>query len=169
MDIGDIVVFPRNPKDFVSGVLLWVLKRLDKKFAQWCKDEKFNPWHTAPIVAISGGKYWTLDAGRNGATLIGRTPEYLKQCKVYKWFDNPSDITGKWSDLVGSPYDRGAYFGTVFFYVIARITGKSYRVHDQELQCWELTSLVSRRGGKPLQPIYEYPLIPAIIEALEGK
>ena len=162
---GDILVFKRNSKDIVSNVLSWILQRFEPDY-----DRKY--WHTAPVTKVTKKGCYTLDAERKGAKENFYTFDYIENnCQVYHWFDSP--ISQKKIDKfvkahLGDTYDIGAYVGTIFFYLIFKIFHKSYCIYDREQTCWELTSLFCRELGKPLQPIYEYPLISGMIRMLEG-
>ena len=168
----DIVLFPRNKKDWVSGVLNWILRKFDPEYDQWCK-ENGEYWHMAPIVKInSEGMIGTLDAMKGGSKINWRTSESLSECRIYHWLDNEPEAwrgIGCAENLRGKDYDRGAYIGTVICYFIKKWFHKSYRVWDDEYHCWELTCVFMRCLWKPLVDSRTYPLINEIIEILEAK
>ena len=182
---GDILVVRRNPNDKVSGIITWVLKRLDRDFASWTKRKKVDPWHTAPITNLTDqwrfpltarGKklvgLWVMDAQMGGAREIYYGKDYIaKECKIYRWLDeSPTspEIESYIKAATGASYDIKAYFSTIFFYFIAKITKQNFRVHDKSYHCWELTSLAMRMWGKELQDITQYPLISRMIRTLDG-
>ncbi len=168
---GDILVFCRDPKDKVSGSLTWVLKQLDKDFAKWVKKNDFSPWHTAPITSRSLKGCRVMDALMDGAAeIFHHKDEINKQCKIYRWLDDvpaPREVINFTSEVTGSPYDIKAYFSTMFFYFVAKIFKKFYRIHDRSHHCWEITSRAMRMWGKPLQKVWEYPLISAMVKTLD--
>ena len=168
---GDILIFRRNPKDKVSGSLTWLLKRLDRDFARWIKKNDFSPWHTAPITAKSLVGCWVMDARIEGAKEIFYPEGYIrKQCKVYQWLDKPpsqEEIEQFTKEVTGAEYDIPAYFSTIFFYFVQKITKQPYRIHDKKHHCWEITSRGMRVWDKPLQKIWQYPLISAMVKTLD--
>lgn len=160
---ADILVFKRNPKDKVAGFLSWVLQKFEPSY-------KRVYWHTAPVTRVTDKGVFALDAHRDGAQENLYSFDYIEHnCKVFHWFDIPpsqKEIDRFVADIVGTPYDFKGYFGTIFFSILARITGDHYRIHDEKLHCWEITSLACRVWGKPLQKIYEYPLVSSMLRVL---
>ncbi len=161
IQVGNIIAFKRNPKDPVSFVLGWLLWLLDR---DW--DRKH--WHLAPVIKVSLAGVWVLDAQRGGAKENLYSFDYIAQyCDVFQWLDKPPlEVKAFIKVYKGMPYDFGAYFGTIFFEIIRRVTGRWYRVHDQEVHCWELTCLAMRYWGKPMVDLWEYPLISTIVRNL---
>jgi len=163
---GDIVLFRRNPEDKVAGVLSWLLQRFDRGYTR-------EYWHTAPVTRVTSEGCYLFDASRGGAQENLYSFDYIADnCKVFHWFDSPppqEEIDEFVANCSGIPYDFKGYFGTIFFSILARITGQHYRIHDEKLHCWEVTSLACRVWGKSLQAIYEYPLISSMQRVLEVK
>jgi len=161
---GDILLFRRNPKDKVSGFLSWVLQKFEPGYNR-------EYWHTAPVTRVTEHGCYVLDACRDGIRENFYSYAYIEAvCKIYHWLDSvPSkvDMGVIVKELYGAAYDRGAYVGTVFFYLVNRIFNKQYRIHDREYTCWEVISYVTRALGKPLQPLYQYPIISSIERLLE--
>lgn len=164
IQVGNIILFRKTPGEKLSGLLSWILQRFEPHYTR-------EFWHTAPVVRVTSEGCYVLDAGRNGLQENFYSLEYIQEnCRVFHWFDSPPDqekVDSFVLDHKGDAYDYGAYVGTVFFYAISRIFGRSYRVFDPDHTCWEITSLACRVWGKPLQPIYEYPLISSMQRVLE--
>jgi len=159
---GDIVEFRR--KGFVSFILGGILRLLEPQWDGW-------GWHLGIATDYKDGQIWILEALSGGVVEnCYQWEELEKRVRVYRWFEHIPEkrkfnrIKQKY---LGAPYDVKAYFGVVFWYIIKKLTGRAFRLHDRQFMCWELVSVVCRELGKPLQDIWEYPLISEIIKKLE--
>ena len=137
----------------------------------WRKRE-WKPWHLAIAIAPAKGGWVLVEAVTGGVQEKFHTYEELwRDARSYRWLDKPPSrrkVKEFKSLHLGYPYDITAYFGVTFAYLLWKVTGKSFRVVDTEHLCWETAAAFCRFMGKPLQPIYEYPVICRIMEKLEG-
>ena len=169
---GDILVY-RKSGGIIPSVLTWLIRRCDSEYNQWCKDNKFEIWHMEPVMHVSPDVVVTMCAGAGGSHLVSLDNDYLKEnCKAFRWFDKKPD-----ADMIGSfiflfsdkPYDTGSYFGTALALLWEKITGKSWRIVDEEYHCQELTAAFCRFMNKPILPNNVYPLMTKMIKQLKDR
>ena len=158
---GDILVFKKG-NSLVTRLLSWLLQKFEPDYDGW-------GWHTAMVVMFRNPidpVYYivhSVDKGVSIAPLDDVPGEY----RVYRWFtDTPTDkeVWLAANSLIGKPYDIDAYFGTIVAYIWHKLTGKSWRVIDDEFHCWELTFWLCRLLGEPIQPMNKYPILSELLK-----
>jgi len=148
-------------------ILSFILGLFDKNWRQ----RKWKPWHMKTAIRKVKDGWFVIEALAGGVQGNLYTLEELTaNSRAYRWCDEPSraQIKAFKEKYVGYPYDVTAYFGTVFGYLFQKITGKSFRIIDQEHTCWENGCAAQRMFGNELQPNEEYPVISEIVNRLEA-
>jgi hypothetical protein len=164
---GDILIFKRNTKDWVSRVLSWILQRFESDWDRW-------GWHTGYISSVlSDGTIITAEATGNGVQAITYpTFESLGEIRAYRWLSEPNiqKLEAFTQDHLGRDYDVACYFWTSAQYLILHLFNHPIpRILNDRYTCWELVAAMARAMGKPLQPIHQYPLITDMVKALENE
>ena len=162
---GDIIAFRGK------GPIFTVLSGILALFEKGWRKRNWKPWHLAVASRKVRGGWMLIEAVVGGVQDLFHSTEELEQStRAYHWLDKPPSrkkIEEFKSLYLGYPYDASAYIGITFAYLFWKVTKKSFRVIDTEHLCWETVAAFCRFMGKPLQPIYEYPIITRIISILE--
>lgn len=170
MESGYTVAFKGT--GFLFTVLSFILGVAEPK---WRK-RKWKPWHLATAskkVRKDGEEGWLLIEALTPVVdeRFHSLEELISVAKSYKWLDKPPSRykIGQFKKIyLGFPYDATAYIGVVFSYICRKLLRLRWRVFDTEHMCWETNSIFMRFMGKPYQPMWEYPMIHAIMGKLES-
>jgi len=169
---GDILLY-RKGKGIIPAILHWLIRRLDREYDQWCRENDFEIWHMEPVLHVFPDMAVTMCADMGGCHPLSVDYDYLKEnCKAFRWFDkkpDPDMIEAFIFLFSGRPYDITSYFGTALALLWEKITGRFWRVVDDEYHCQELTAAFCRFMGKPLLQNNIYPTMAAMIKQLKGK
>lgn len=154
---GDILIFKRDPKDWGSRILSWLVKQHDREWDRW-------GWHTGFILSVlSDGSIVTIEAkGDSGVQKITYpTLDSLGEVRVYRWFDklNVDELDEFAQGHLGCSYDLAGYFWDGLHYLLKHLGILTHRVLHDKYTCWELVCDMTAAMGKPLEPIDEFPLI----------
>lgn len=162
IQVGDVIVF--KGKGLLFEILSRLLKLLEPDWDRW-------GWHLAIAEKEVDGGWILIEAlAPRVQEKFHDWKELWERTKAYTWLDSPpsKQKMSKFKELyLGYPYDVTAYIGITFAYLFWKVTGKSFRMIDTEHLCWETVAAFCRFMGKPLQPIYMYPMIWRIMGRLE--
>jgi hypothetical protein len=167
LEPGDILIFKRNVKDWISRVLSWALQLLEGGWDRW-------GWHTGYVSKVlPDGTIVTVEAsiGKGVQTVMYPTLESLGDVRVYRWVDELSlDTLENFTEKhVGRQYDLACYFWTSIQRILLQFSDYCIpRILNNKYTCWELVCAMARAMEKPLQPVGRYPLITDMDRALEG-
>ena len=166
ISVGDIITFKGSGATF--KILSFLLGLFDK---EW-RGLKWKPWHTSIASRKLKDGWMIIEAVQGGVSENFYFDRQLEDTRSYTWLSDPP-TEKKMNEFrkmyLGYPYDVTAYFGITLAYLWYRITGKNWRVIDTEHLCWETVAAFCRFMGKPLQPIWEYPILPRLIRKLERR
>ena len=153
---GDVLIFRRV--GILPRILGWILERI--------VGFKFYGWHTG--ILIQANPTMILEVQRSGLHIQERTLE-KGTYRSYRWFDKAPrkyQIAAFFEEHANYPYDYTSYLGTTLSLLWMKLTGSSWRIYNTRFTCWEMTAAFARYMGKPLQPIYEWPLLPSMEHTL---
>lgn len=162
---GYIVEFKRG--GFVSKFLGSILKLFERDWDGW-------GWHLGIAWGDDFNGWYVLEALSGGVEMNYYSDEYLREnTRVWKWFDKPplKKKMGKFLlDHINENYDVGVYFWTLAQYLIRHYFNRRIpRLLDNRWTCWELAFWFCREMGKPIQSIYDCPLISDAIRVFKNE
>jgi hypothetical protein len=155
---GDIAIFPRvgardNTLAFILGLIVGY---------------QFWGWHigiiykTKPVLILEAESQGMRVKFHNLEEEGIRTYHWLSK-RVHQYM-----FTNFMTDHQNYPYDYICPGEVMLSLLTGRLTKYRWRIVDNRLNCWELVASFCRYCSKPIQPIEEYPLLPKILQKLEG-
>lgn len=154
--VGDRVIF--KGEGLLFQVLSRIIKLMNPRWDRW-------GWHMATLVEKDEQGWWMMEATGSGVGKV-RLPDD-RAYRLYHWHEKPlrkRKVERFLKDRENQPYDADAYIGTVLATIWQKITGRRWRVHDDQYHCWELSDEFDRFMGKPWTSLQEYPLITTFIK-----
>jgi len=168
MKVGDIIEFRR--RGLVSGLLGGILGLFERDWDGW-------GWHMGVAwqdskVGDSNVGWYVLEALSGGVEVNFYTSQYLEEnTRGWQWLEeSPSrERMDKFlSDYVNKKYDVVVYFWTMLQYLVRHYFNRRIpRLLDERYTCWELAFWFCREMGRPIQSIYDCPLISDAIRAFK--
>lgn len=155
--LGDIIEFKGR------GTVYGVMSRLIKVFEWWW--DRWG-WHTA-FICGKDERGWLICEAVYGGVQVG----YLRgEYKVHRWFDEPpsqEEVDKYVEEVLGADYDVAIYFWTTLQYLIRHLFNHRIpRLLNDRYTCWELVWWFCRGMGKPIQSIYDCPMITDLLKAV---
>lgn len=156
---GDIILCKGGRFPGVSWWLARILKLFEPDWDGW-------GWHLAIAYMEDKQGWWMLEATSKGVvvSLIGD-----REHRVYRWLDKePSKIRmyAFFNQVQGARYDYWVYAWTVLQYLGKKIGLSLPRIVDRRYTCWEMAMYAMRESGKPVLPIWDYPVLTDILKVL---
>jgi hypothetical protein len=157
---GDFVLFDGAGVTF--NILSFLLARFDPS---WRKAPR-KPWHVGFLTKKLGD--WMVGEA-NGKFGVTETP--LKNFKnpylVFRWFDlprTPEKIAAFMQVHHGQKYDN--FFGYLFT-ILWFFVRWWPRIIDRRYMCWEFLYAFAAAFEKPVDTIYDYPLITILMDKVD--
>jgi len=140
---GDIIEFKgEGPTFFFLG---WILKLFERWWDRW-------GWHTAFVC------------GKDERGLDGYP------YRIYRWLDRvppQAKVDAYVESVLGARYDVAIYFWTTAQYLFRHFFNRRIpRLLDDRYTCWENVFWFMREVGKPIQSIYDCPMITDMLKVV---
>jgi len=169
---GDIIVF--EGRGFLFRVLGRLLKWKRPDYDRW-------GWHTAIAIEHHNRKGWMIAEALAGGVQYSwlggwsimedhRTyaaTTLRRQFRIVSHFTRhiyATELRRAIADSIGCKYDVWAYLGTAW-----QILFGGGRWINNRYTCWEFVAHISRKLGKPIQPLMKYPNIADLMVKGEKK
>jgi len=162
MKRGDFVEFKRSGP--VATVLGGLLKLFERDWDGW-------GWHLAILWEKRSEGWMILESVKNGVSLNYYPNKDLERTRIWLWFEElPTREVMEifYKDHIGKRYDAAIYFWTVLQYIIRHyFNHRIPRLLDDRFTCWELVFWFARCMGKPIQSVYDCPIITDFLKVME--
>jgi len=158
---GDIIEFKgRGPTFFFLG---WILKLFEWWWDRW-------GWHTAFVCGKDERGLLICEALDSGVqiTPLSRYDGY--PYRIYRWLDRvppQTKVDAYVESVLGARYDVTIYFWTAAQYLFRHFFNRRIpRLLDDRYTCWENVFWFMREMGKPIQSIYDCPMITDMLKVV---
>ena len=156
---GDFVLFDGAGVTF--NIMSFLLARFDPS---WRKAPR-KPWHVGFLYDQHPLFGWMVGEA-NGKLGVTETPlrDFKNPYLVFRWFDLPPDRTKMINFMnahLGQKYDN--FFGYLFT-ILWLFVRWWPRIIDRRYMCWEFLYAFAAAFEKPVDTIYDYPLITILMD-----
>jgi len=162
--VGDIVEF--KGKGSVHGILSRLIWLFERWWDRW-------GWHVAFICGYDNDRGPLIcESVAGGVRVIplrevaGGYGEY----RIHSWFEESpeqSKVDAYVESVLGAKYDVTIYLWTALQYLVRHLINRRIpRLLDNRYTCWENVFFFCREMGKPIQAIYDCPMITDLLKGL---
>jgi len=162
---GDIIEFKR--RGFVSAVLGWLLKRIEKDYDGY-------GWHTAIAWQPAPQGWYILEAIQHGVTLNWYTEENIfNHSRVWTWLKEEPDpvvMSSLLPKYLYKKYDVAIYFWTAVAVIFRHYFNRPIpKLLDNRFDCWELIQEFTMDMEDPILSRYDVIIITDLVKALNER